>query len=37
MTFLHHIWAGWSENWTRRWSMTPEQADLVAKIKFPCC
>lgn len=21
----------------RKWAMTPEQAEHIAKIKFPCC
>ena len=30
---VHRIWA----RFMRKWSVEPDQADLLAKIKFPCC
>ena len=30
---VHRIWA----RFMRKCSVAPDQADLLAKIKFPCC
>jgi hypothetical protein len=37
MTQILRIFSRWTPSMPQRWRMTPEQADLVAKIKFPCC